>query len=103
MAVAEAAAELTGEVAGGSIVSYVLAERRRLLAYGEHATDELPEPRAARPRESTASALIDLRFPVGAGSCDRRRRACTTPGSSPISEVRQSGPSGGASLALGFG
>jgi hypothetical protein len=47
VAVAEGAAALTGEVAGGSIVSYVLAERRRLLAYGGQATDQLPEPHAA--------------------------------------------------------
>lgn len=47
VAVTDAAATLTGEVAGGSIVSYVLAERRRLLDYGEQATDQLPEPHAA--------------------------------------------------------
>lgn len=47
VAVADAAAALTGEAEGGSIVSYVLTERRRLLAYGERATDDLPEIHAA--------------------------------------------------------
>jgi hypothetical protein len=47
VAVADAVAALNGEIAGGSIVGYVLAERGALLAYGEHATNELPEIHAA--------------------------------------------------------
>jgi hypothetical protein len=43
VAVADAAAKLSGEVPDASILSYVLAERKALLEYGERATDELPE------------------------------------------------------------
>jgi hypothetical protein len=43
VAVADAAAKLTGEVPDASILSYVLAERQALLEYGERAAGELPE------------------------------------------------------------
>jgi hypothetical protein len=43
VAVADAAAKLTGEVPKASVLSYVLAERKALLEYGEHAAGELPD------------------------------------------------------------
>jgi hypothetical protein len=42
VAVADAAAALTGEVPRASVLSYVLAERQALLDYGRRAADELP-------------------------------------------------------------
>lgn len=43
VAVADAAAKLTGEVPRASVLSYVLAERQALLEYGKRAADKLPE------------------------------------------------------------
>lgn len=43
VAVADAAAKLTGEVPRASVVSYVLGERQALLEYGKRAADKLPE------------------------------------------------------------
>ncbi len=43
VAVADAAAKLTGEVPDASILSYVLAERHALLGYGKRAAGEPPE------------------------------------------------------------
>jgi hypothetical protein len=43
VAVADAAAKLTGEVPRASVVSYVLSERQALLEYGKRAADQLPE------------------------------------------------------------
>jgi hypothetical protein len=42
VAVADASAVLNGEAPGGSVLSYVLAERNALLEYGERAAGELP-------------------------------------------------------------
>jgi hypothetical protein len=43
VAVADAAAKLTGEVPRASVVSHVLSERRALLGYGKRAAEKLPE------------------------------------------------------------
>jgi hypothetical protein len=43
VAVADAAAKLTGEVPRASVVSYVLGERQALLEYGKRAAEKLPE------------------------------------------------------------
>jgi hypothetical protein len=42
VAVAEAAAKLTGEVPDASVLSYVLVERQALLEYGKRAAGEPP-------------------------------------------------------------
>ncbi len=43
VAVADAAAALSGQVPPGSVLSYVSAERHALLNYGRRATDNLPD------------------------------------------------------------
>lgn len=43
IAVADAAAKLNGEAPEVSVLSYVLAERKTLLKYGERAAGDLPD------------------------------------------------------------
>jgi hypothetical protein len=56
VAVADAAAKLTGDVPDVSVFKYVLAERQALLAFGQRAADELPKIHAPPTPDLLADA-----------------------------------------------
>ncbi len=58
VAVADAVAVLTGEVTGGSVLSYVVAERQPLLEYGKRAASDLPQ---IHDSPSPVDLLLDAR------------------------------------------
>lgn len=58
VAVADAVSVLNGEVPGGSVLSYVIAERLALLEYGKRATGDLP---GLHDPPSPVDLLLDAR------------------------------------------